>query len=220
MGLVAMHGRRATREQIAAAGQREFAQQWRRLTAGQIFPRTVRFPDSTGFAMTATLVGIAPQSDCAAATDQTAARILDRAGCVAVLRATYADQSRTVLATVGVVVMRSPSGARSAFEDGAGRGQGDLLPVSFPSTVASQFAPAAREWSDGRYPGGRYLLFDAVGYADGRATAYEPADKNFITSDNRPGETATTDLSAGLLDALGRTFTAPVSPCGDPDVRC
>lgn len=211
-GLVTVHDRKPTAAQIAAAAQVAFARRWRGLTAGQIFPATVRYTSTSGVPRSAVRVGIAPAAPCARALDPAAARVLDTAGCVTVLRATYADASGTALATVGVAVMRDTSGADSAFGRIARGKLGGLLPVSFPGTIAARFRPAARETSSEQEGSGPYLLFDTSGYADGRATS---PDSTYLY-----GETVTTDLPTGLTNVIITTFTAPANPCAGQDVRC
>lgn len=208
-GLVAVHDRTPTSAQVAAAGKRDFALRWRRLTAGQIFPATVSYTTSTDVPAQAVLVGIAPAARCSRAFDPKAAHALESAGCVTVLRATYADSSRTVLATVGVAVMRTSSGASSAFSAIVRDKLGALLPVSFPRTIAARFTARARETSSEEVAGGPYLLFDTAGYSDGRRT-----------TDLTDGEAATDDLPTGLTNALAGTFGVPVHPCAERGVRC
>ena len=84
-GVVAMATRHPSQAQISAAGQREFAVQWQRLSAGQIFPSSVSYLDSFGGRTTATLVGIAPQAPCGSSggrlggTRPSGVRLCDRA---------------------------------------------------------------------------------------------------------------------------------------------
>lgn len=210
-GLVAVHDREPTAAQVAAAARLAFAQKWRRLTAGQIFPATVDY-NSRGIPYRAIRVGIAPPAPCASALDPAAARVLVAAGCVTALRATYADPSGTALATMGVVVMRSTAGADSAFRKIVRGKLGALLPVSFPGTIAARFTPRAREtWSE-EDASGPYLVFDTAGYADGRATREDPPALY--------SETVTTDLPTGISNALAILFSSPASSCADRDIRC
>lgn len=211
-GLIAVHDRKPTAAQVAVAVRIDFAQKWRRLSAGQIFPATVSYTSTFGVAQNAIRIGIAPPASCARAMDPAAARVLVKAGCITVLRATYADPSGTALATVGVAVMRSASAADSAFGTIVRGKLGALLPVSFPGTIAARFTPRARETSAEQQASGPYLLFDTAGYADGRATKAYQADMY--------GETVTTDLPTGLTNALAITFTAPADSCADRDIRC
>jgi hypothetical protein len=212
-GLVWVHTRKPTPAQVAAAGQREFAVQWRWLTAGQIFPAKVGYTNALGYQANAILVGIAPQASCSAAFDAAAARVLNAAGCVTVLRATYADPSGTVLATIGLVVMRSTLAAEHAMAKLGSDDSIGLLPVSFPGTIADKFTRQARETMGSQGPTGNYDIFDTGGYADGRKTTPEQ-------STSTTGDTVTSDLPTGLATALSTTFSSPSNPCALREVRC
>ena len=213
-GLVALASRHPTQGQISAAGQREFTILWQRLPAGKIFPASVRYVNSLGAQTTATLVGIAPQAPCAAAVDARAAAVL-AAGCLTVLRATYADASRTALATIGIAVMRSADGADAVLQTLAAGGHGGLLPVSFPGTVASLFTGKARETASAQSAAGPYLFLYAAGYADGRVTGLGPR-----TGAAYLDETVTTDLGAELVADVADAFQRPANPCSDRNVQC
>jgi hypothetical protein len=212
-GLTAVAGRHPSEAQVTAAGQRELAVLWQRLPAGRIFPPSVTYLSTLGFETKATLVGIAPQAPCRAAVDARAAAALAAAGCVTVLRATYADASRTALATVGIAVLRA-AGADTVLRALAA-GRGGLLPVSFPGTVASRFTGRARETASAQSAVGRYVFLYAAGYADGRATALGPN-----AAADYEGETATTDLATGVVARVIAAFHAPASPCADRNIRC
>ena len=199
---------------IRPAGQRELAVLWQRLPAGRIFPSSVTYLSTLGSESRATLVGIAPQAPCRAAVDARAAAVLGAAGCVTVLRATYADASRTTLATVGIAVLRGAGGADAALRALAA-GHGGLLPVSFPGTVASRFTGRARETASAQSAAGPYVFLYAAGYADGRATALGPS-----AYAGYEGETATTDLAAGVVARVIAAFHAPASPCADRNIHC
>jgi len=198
--------RHATSAEASAAAQQELASRWQRLTAGQIFPRSVSYGTSLGPTATASLVGIAPSATCAQAFDPDLANVLDGAGCVTVLRATYADPSGTVFATVGVAVMRNAAAAQSADTQGTG----SVRVVSFPGTVTSQFTDAAREATGQGSAAGRYLLFYAAGYGDGRHT----------TLDLSSGEATPPDLGTGMMAQLYATFNLPAKACTLKDIRC
>ena len=215
VGFLATTGRHPSQTQLTAAGQQELATMWQRLSAGRIFPASVSYASTLGAETKATLVGIAPQASCGSAVDAKAAAVLNAAACVTVLRATYADASQTALATIGIVVLRHPPGASlPLYTLAAGSGDGGLLPVSFPGTVASAFTEDARETYGAQTGSGPYVFLYAVGYSDGRSTTLEP-----IASGNL-GESVTTDLASGLMSALTKTFQAPANPCADTSVRC
>lgn len=211
-GLVAVHDRKPTAAQVTAATQLHYAREWRGLTAGQIFPATVNYISTLGPLEQATRVGIAPAVPCAGALDPAVARALDQAGCVTVLRATYADPSGTALTSVGLVVMHSAAAAGRAFGETSQGNLGALLPASFPGTIAARFTPGAREMSSEEQVGGPYLLFVTAGYADGRAAKPDP-DGGF-------GEMVTADLSTGLSNAVTETFAVPADSCANGDIKC
>ena len=214
-GLIAVSGQHPSQAQAAAAGQRELAVLWQRLPAGRIFPSSVGYLSTLGFETRATLVGIAPQSPCAAAVDGRAARVLRTAGCVTVLRATYADASGTALATVGIAVLRDPASAARVLRTLAASGHGGLLPVAFPGTVASLFARRARETASAQSAAGPYVFLYAAGYADGR-----PARLGPNAYANYEGETVTTDLGTGVVTGVLAAFHAPANPCADRNIQC
>ena len=213
-GFVKAAHRHPTQAQIADAGKREQAVLWERLSAGQIFPASVSYPNTLGADTKATLVGIAPQAPCRSAVDAKAAPVLAVAGCLIMLRATYADASGTALATFGIAVMRSPAAAASAMGKLRVSG-GGLLPLSFRGTVANAFTGKARETYGVQDFVGPYLFLYASGYADGRATRLSAQDV-----DQHLGETVTADLGVNVVSSLVHTFQAPPNPCEDKNIRC
>jgi hypothetical protein len=208
------HIRKPSPAQISAAGQRAFALQWHWRNAGEIFPATVNYQSTMGIAETATRVGIAPAAPCGQAMDTRAARALAQAGCLTMLRATYADPSGTVLATVGIAVLPSDKAANTLVDALSVSDAGGLLPVSFPGTIASQFGLTARETDGVVQADGPYLLLYAAGYADGRKTRLQGI------VEGGQGETATTDLPNGLANELTGRLTPPAHPCAVREVRC
>ena len=203
-GVVATATRHPSQAQISAAGQREFAVQWQRLSAGRIFPSSVSYLDSFGGRTTATLVGIAPQAPCGSTVDAAAAPVLAASGCVTVLRATYTDASQTAVATIGIAVLRSPGDALRAQSTFVAGGRGGLLALGFPGTVASLFTGSARETYAAKTTAGRYLFLYAAGYTDGRRTTLQVNSDGGYT-----GETVTTDLGNGVVSQLSAEFQAP-----------
>ena len=212
VGLAATAERHPTRAQVAAAGQREQAVLWERLNAGQIFPSSVSYMNTLGAETKATLVGIAPQAPCGGTVDAKAAPLLTAAGCVTMLRATYADPSGTALATVGIAVLPTAAAAQKAMGTLAVSG-GGLLPLSFPGTIAGVFTTRARETYAVSAVAGPYVFLYAAGYADGRSTT-------LTSQDNYMSETVTTDLGPNLVNSLVSTFQIPTKPCEDKSIRC
>jgi hypothetical protein len=126
------------------------------------------------------------------------------------LRATYADQSGTVLATAGIAVMTSPAGAQQAQNAALGQGteeKAGILATGFPGAA---FPEAAREVFGSEAGSGPYVFFYTAGYADGRSTSFEVKD----------GESVTVDLGHGLIDSLSARFRLPAKPCASKDITC
>ncbi len=201
--------RYATPAEATAAGHQEQASLWQRLTAGQIFPRTVGYVTAAGASETATLVGIASPASCASSADAAVAQALAKAGCETMLRATYVDPSGTVLATVGVAVLRSPGAAQQAYDTFGSNNTAGVRAVAFPGTASAAFTDAAREMFGSNF-GGPYVFFYTVGYADGRTTTVETG----------AGETATEDLGTGVMTYLAQAFSAPAKPCSNRYIAC
>jgi hypothetical protein len=163
----------AQAEQLSAW---EMLRRWRTWPAGQIFPRTLgyelpgyAFSGTRGLHLTARRVGIAPMAHCPDALDSAATKVLTQWGCQAVLRATYVDATRSMVATVGVAVMPSPAAATSAamtLSAGSGIRPG-VVPFPFPRTIAARFFEPERQLTVAT-SNGPYLVLSAAGFADGR----------------------------------------------------
>jgi hypothetical protein len=204
---------------FTAAQQRQImawdmARRWRTMPAGKVFPAAAGYQLS-GFALnapselslTARRLGIARQESCAAATDVTAGRVLDRLGCKAVLRATYADSTSSMIVTVGVAVLPSGGTARAAFRDlaAAGASPGSkLLPglraVAFPGTLAAHFGDRQRQlnWD---VSAGPYLIMSTVGFADGRPRVRVVSDAY--------ADQEMSGLAQGVADVIRAPLGAP-----------
>ncbi len=190
----------------------ETARRWRTMPAGKIFPPTITYqlPAYTLEAgaqlpLTAHRVGIARQATCKAASDPAAAAVLATHRCAAVLRATYADQTDSMLVTVGVAVMPGATAAKSA----AGQLSSGRQPhpgvdaLSFRDTLAQAFGDQQRQlsWAISEGP---YLVMSTVGYADGRPREQVSSDP-YVSQEM-------TSLADGVADAVGIPLGAPPSP--------
>lgn len=211
-GLVWAFTRTPTPAQVTAAGARQSAQQWRWLDAGKIFPATVSYKTTQGASTRAALVGIAPQAPCPKALDKATAKTVDKSGCETMLRATYADQSGTVLATVGVAVMKSESAANVADSNLDSSASSGLYPVAFPGTVSGAFSAQGREVMSEQATG-RYLIFSVTGFADGRKSSPGSASSLSVSSPE-------SDLTTALTDKAMDILSAPSKPCTSQEVRC
>jgi hypothetical protein len=203
----------AQQQQIVAW---ETAKRWRTMPAGKIFPAAVPYqlPDynltaGAQLPLVADRVGIAPQVVCASGADPAAAQVLDAGHCLAMLRATYTDETDSMLVTVGVAVMPGAAAAQSAAaavpQDHAQLS--GVRAVSFPDTLASAFSDQQRQlsWAVARGP---YVVLSTVGYADGRPQVP-------VSSDPYADEEMTS-LAGGIAGAveavLGSSPPAPRCP--------
>jgi hypothetical protein len=163
----------AQRSQIIAW---EVGKRWRTWPAGRIFPQAISytlsgqaFGGGPSLPLTAQRVGIAKQASCRAATQQTAGGVLARHGCLAVLRATYEDQTQTLAVTVGVAVLPGKPAAQESASGLGGRGdpRSGVRAVAFRRTATASFGDRGQKlvWD---YVAGPYLVLATAGYADGR----------------------------------------------------
>lgn len=202
----------------------EMARRWRAIPADRIFPAVIgyRLPGnqigSIGvLRLSASRLEIARQATCqsAAGASRRIRLMLAEQGCQALLRATYADQTRSMVVTVGVAVLKSSAAAVRVAEtmtkgtpgfQGALSRQSLLRPVPVPGGPAQVFALRQRQlsWVANAGP---YLVIATVGYADGRP-------KVAITSDNY-SYIEMTSLASGVVGTV-------VGPLGalPPVPRC
>jgi hypothetical protein len=168
--------------EIAAAATAGIAQRWERLSLGTIFPQYIGYASDQQTRETATLLSISAGDSCDDALDGTADGVADSFGCVAAMRASYADQLGGTVVTVAVVVFPD-SNAASGFAAGMPRGEypaTGLHAFALPGTAAALFSDAARQVSAVRVSG-PYAVLAVAGYADGRpaSQAAEPRPSVF-----------------------------------------
>lgn len=194
----------------------ETAKRWRTMEAGKIFPASVTYqlPDydttaGSQLPLAANRVGIAPETACGTGADPAAARVLDAGHCTTLLRATYTDETDSMLVTVGVAVMPGRAAARSAaaaLSEDHGQLSG-VRAASFPDTLASAFSDGQRQlsWAVSKGP---YVVLSTIGYVDGRPQVQ-------VSSDPYADEemTSVADGVSGAVEALlGATPAAPRCP--------
>ncbi len=199
----------AQQQQITAW---EFGKRWRTWPAGKIFPGSVRYQlpasalaDVDGLTLTARRVGISPQAGCATTTDPAAASVLARHGCQAILRATYADATGSYVVTIGIAVLPAPGqAAAAAGQLAGGHGARGFRPgvraLLFPHTVAARFRDGQRQLTSS-FAAGSYVVFYAVGYADGRPRAQ--------VADNPYADSEMTSVAGGVARSIAASFGAP-----------
>jgi hypothetical protein len=190
----------------------ETSGRWRTLPAGKIFPTSVTyqvpgvsFAAVTELPLVARRVGIAKQATCAAAADPAAAKVLTADRCAAIVRATYADETDSMLVTVGVAVLPSNNAARSAASQlSSGSPHPGVRVAPFGGTLAGKFTNRQRQlsWSMSEGP---YLIMSTAGYSDGRPHVQESSDAY--------ADQEMTKFANGVADAIGTPLGAlPLPP--------
>ena len=217
---VQMAPRKFTAAQQEQITNWEFGQRWRDLPAGTIFPASVSYPapaaldDDPALTLSAHRVGVAKQASCGSSVDPTAAAVLDRDGCAAMLRATYVDGTDSYVVTVGAAVLPGAASAATAAKAIAGDVPADGLgpgvrTVPFGGTPAGGFNDSQRQLS-GVVSDGTYVVLYTVGYADARP-------KQPVTKDSyADGEM--TSAGAGVAHDVLSVLAAPVPPPRCPGV--
>jgi hypothetical protein len=155
----------------------EMTRRWRALPAGQIFPAAVGYqvqPEmlngTQGLGLTASRLGIAPQSSCAAAVSAAAAAVLTAAHCAAMLRATYVDASGSMVVTLGVAALPSMTAAMTAVPrlTEASHDQGLAVHAfAVARSPAASFRQPQRQFSTA-VQFGPYIVLVTAGFTDGR----------------------------------------------------
>lgn len=193
----------------------ETAKRWRTMPAGKIFPASVpyqlpAFGQTAGsLPLQADRVGIAPETTCAAGADPAAARVLDTDRCAAMLRVTYADETDSMLVTVGVAVMPGAKAAKSAAASlsAVKKELAGVRTAAFPDTLAAAFGDQQRQLS-WAVSAGPYVVLSTAGYADGRpqvAVSSDPYADEEMTS-------LADGISDAVEEALGSSPPPPQCP--------
>ncbi|GAA4565421.1 hypothetical protein [Planotetraspora kaengkrachanensis] len=197
--------------EVRQAASAEVAGRWRAWPAGRIFPATLAYTDEQGGKEKARRVGISSGTDCGAAVDGPLQTAVKKAGCRAILRATYLDALQGVVVTVGVAAFpdtRSAAAAEAALPR-SGKPSPGLRALAFKGTVTDRFTAAARQAATLRQAG-PYVVLTTAGQVDGRPARalgkQRPAMFSF-----------TEDLSEGVADAL--TVPSPLE-CGGRESPC
>lgn len=192
----------------------ELGKRWRDLAVGAIFPASVSYPAPTALGdpslmLSARRVGVARQASCASVTDPAAAAVLDRAGCAAVLRATYVDATDSYVVTVGAAalpgVAKAAAAARAIENTGGARSAVRTVPVK--GTPAAAFTDKRRQLS-GVVSAGTYVVLYTVGYTDTRP--HEPVTRDDYTDEEM--KSAGAGVAHDVLSALAAPVPSPHCP--------
>jgi hypothetical protein len=199
----------------------EIAGRWRTLPEGRIFPASVpytlpgaTFDVATGLPLTARRLGVARPAGCARGAGSAVGRILAHYGCTELLRATYADASGSIIATVGVAVLPDTRAAAAAEERLASAAHGGqpraVRPAPVSGTLAAHFDAAQRQLS-WNTPAGPYVILTTAGYADGRPRVRVAAD-SYLKSEMSSLDGGLEGAVAGVLSTAPPAPTCPGAP--------
>jgi hypothetical protein len=198
----------AQRRQIAAW---ELDRRWRALPAGTIFPGSVSYsvPGSDlnshdNLELQARLLSISQTTDCGAAVTGTATQLLSKYHCSAAMRATYADSSGALVATLMVAVLPDTGAQHAVFEDLSGSGSISpvlVRPLRVVDTPAAGFGNVQRQLTQAA-GAGPYLILSTAGFADGRHRVRLSGDPYLGTE--------MSSLASGLVLSAERALDKPL----------
>ncbi|MFG2831990.1 hypothetical protein ACGFWI_31785 [Streptomyces sp. NPDC048434] len=175
---------------------------WHDTPVDTLFPRTVNGlgVGPGGADRTWTRIAVAPDGGCTGAYDPKLATALAPAGCVRLLRATYADATRSAVITVGAQITKADQAGMMALNTRfSTKNLGirtDLMPLPYAAkdTPAADFGRAQRaSWTVRVLTDIPAVVYAVSGFADGR-TFSEPQPAEAAI---RPG-TTTAPAEAGL----------------------
>ncbi|MFD6432905.1 hypothetical protein [Streptomyces venezuelae] len=160
-----------------------------------------------------TRIAVAPDSGCTDAFDPLLSKVLAPVGCLRLLRATYADATRSHVTTVGLLFTKADADAmqtlRNRFtEEGLDR-RPDLMPRAYAAkgTAAEGFGDAQRaSWTMSVLPDAPVVAYAVSGFADGRAvTDPEPATEAMgSNTTSAPAQSGLGHEAKGIGDRVER----------------
>ncbi|MFJ5224655.1 hypothetical protein [Streptomyces sp. NPDC088400] len=195
---------------------------WHSVPVDTLFPRTLKGDGAGpgGADRDWIRIGVAPDSGCAGTLDPLLLGTLRPAGCVRVLRATYADSTSSSVTTVGFVFTQADPAATASLRDrfrNEGLGErADLMPRTFPvkNTVAAGFGDAQRaSWTVNVLTDAPVVVFAVSGFADGRTVASpQPVDKAMAKgATTAPAQAGLGHEAKGIADRIERGLRTTVS---------
>ncbi|MBH5337864.1 hypothetical protein IHE55_25010 [Streptomyces pactum] len=196
---------------------------WHSVEVDRLFPRTVRGAGAGpgGADRLWTRIAVAPDGDCRGAFDPLLDTALSPVGCERLLRATYTDETRTAVTTVGILVTRADQSGmrtlRKRFSEERLDRRSDLMPRTYPArgTEAAEFGDAQRaSWDIRVLTDVPAVVYAVTGFADGRPVA-EPQSAGEATADGANGAVALSGLghdARGTAAAVVRAFREAVDP--------
>ena len=152
--------RQPTGAELSTAAATGVAQRWERMPAGRVFPATIGYTTDLQTKEAATRLGIDPRTACSRALDGTLLRQAERDGCVAALRADYADQLAGSVYTLGIFAFPDKAKASAFYAKVplVSYPATGLHALAVPGTAAAGFGDAARQAATAQLAGPYVVL--------------------------------------------------------------
>ncbi|MFE9663517.1 hypothetical protein [Streptomyces sp. NPDC005955] len=232
LGLIggAVTGSWLTGDSTAAPGPADrfaaLAELWHSTPVDELFPRTVRGEEAGpgGADRLWRRVAVAPDSTCAKGLDPLLHQALDPAGCERLVRATYTDDTRSHLTTVGLLFTKADAKGMRALrtrvtEQGLDRSR-ELMPRPYAvaGTPAAGFGDQQRAtWTLSVLTDAPVIAFAVSGFADGR-TVTDPEPATEAARGDGTSAAAQSGLgheAKGLADRIERGLRARVTAAAE-----
>ncbi|MER5302715.1 MULTISPECIES: hypothetical protein [Streptomyces] len=228
LGLIggAVTGSWLTGESDAAGGTRnayiEAGELWHSVPVDELFPPSIKGEGAGpgGADRTWNRVAVAPDSTCKDAFDPLLRKALAPAGCLRLLRATYADATRSHVTTVGLLFTKADAEAmrslRTRFTEEGLDSRPDLMPRPYAAkgTPAADFGDLQRAtWTLSVLPDAPVVAYSVSGFADGRVvTDPEPAAEAMkVGATSAPGQAGLGNDARGIADRVERGLRKTVT---------
>jgi hypothetical protein len=160
-------------------------------------------------------VAVASPDNCKKGLDPALARELRRVGCEKLLRATYADETRSSVTTVGLVFTTAGAAKMGRFEDRFEDEELGARPDMLPRAYGTETGPAAgfgdeqrATWTVRVLSDAPVVLYAVTGFADGRPVA-EPQPANDAvhpTATTAPAQAGLGHDAEGIADRIERSL--------------
>ncbi|WP_344296157.1 hypothetical protein [Streptomyces synnematoformans] len=160
-------------------------------------------------------VAVAPPGGCRKGLDPALGRELRRVGCEKLLRATYADETRSSVTTVGLVFTAAGAARMGRFEDRFEERELGTRPDMLPRAYGTDTGPAAgfgdeqrATWTVRVLSDAPVVLYAVTGFADGRAVAEpQPAGEAVHpTATTAPAQAGLGHDAEGIADRVERSL--------------
>jgi hypothetical protein len=167
-----------------------------------------------------TRIAVAPDSNCKTALDPLLRKALQPVGCERLLRATYADATRSHVTTVGLLFTKADAASmgalRTRFTEEGLNERDDLMPRPYAKkgTLAAKFGDEQRvSWTVSVLTDAPVVVYAVSGFADGREfTEPQPAAEAMESgATSTPAQAGLGHAAKGLADRVERALRKTVA---------